>query len=92
MSERIALDQWPHDIDPVLQEAFDIALDYLEFTGQAFPFQETQEECARIVIDEWAAGRKHRIWLANKAVAAIELKRQHNAGNGNVTTLTTIRR
>jgi hypothetical protein len=42
---------WPiADPDVVLQEALDIALDYLEFTGQAFPFSEPQRICAHTIM------------------------------------------
>ena len=42
---------WPlADPDVVLQEALDIALDYLEFTGQAFPFSETPRICAHTIL------------------------------------------
>jgi hypothetical protein len=64
---------WPiADPDVVLQEALDIALDYLEFTGQAFPFSETQRICAHTILLAWRAGAKHRIKLANYATNAIE--------------------
>lgn len=64
---------WPiADPDVVLQEALDIALDYLEFTGQAFPFSETQRICAHTILLAWRAGPKHRIKLANYAINALE--------------------
>jgi hypothetical protein len=64
---------WPlAETDLVLEEALDIALDYLECTGQAFPFSETQRQCAHVILDKWRAGVKHRIKLANYAIVAIE--------------------
>ena len=64
---------WPlAETDLVLEEALDIALDYLERTGQAFPFSETQRKCAHVILDKWRAGGKHRIKLANYAIVAIE--------------------
>ena len=64
---------WPlAETDLVLEEALDIALDYLERTGQAFPFSETQRQCAHVILDRWRAGVKPRIKLANYAIVAIE--------------------
>jgi hypothetical protein len=40
--------------------------------GQAFPLEAIQQECGRAIIEEWAKGKKHRIWLTNKATEAIE--------------------
>jgi hypothetical protein len=69
------LHPWPLvDVDAVLQEALDIALDYLEFTGQAFPYSETQRICALAILTAWRAGTKHRIRLANYAINVIEKK------------------
>ncbi|MET3844024.1 hypothetical protein [Bradyrhizobium sp. OAE829] len=69
---------WPFESpDPVLQASLDIALDYLEATRQAYPYSMTEVVCARIILDEWlTGGRKcrHQIWLANKAIVAIETK------------------
>jgi hypothetical protein len=45
---------WPIT-DPVLQEALDIALDYLEFTGQATPFIPTQWLCANAILTGYGA-------------------------------------
>ena len=68
---------WPFEQpDPVLQSSLDIALDYLELTKQAYPFSKTEVSCARVILDEWLRGgwRRHPIWLANKAIVAIETK------------------
>jgi hypothetical protein len=69
---------WPFEQpDPVLQSALDIALHYLEFTKQAFPFSQTEVACARVILDEWLVGgrrQRHQLWLANKAIVAIEIK------------------
>lgn len=62
---------WPLDsADAVLQEALDIAMDYLEFTGQAY--LGTELICADIILRSWRRGTKHRIRLANDAIVAIE--------------------
>ena len=75
MSNHVMFSPCPNDIDPALQQAFDIALDYLELTGQAFSLEAVQQECGRVIVEEWAKGRKHRIWLANKAIESIERQR-----------------
>ena len=66
---------WPVEhADGTLQDALDIALDYLEFTRQAYPFSEVEKTCARVILDGWKAGIRHRIRLANYAILAIEQK------------------
>jgi hypothetical protein len=62
---------WPVS-DPVLQEALDIALDYLEKTEQPIAFRETQWVCAGVIWEAWKCGTRHRIKLANHAIVAIE--------------------
>jgi hypothetical protein len=67
---------WPlEDADVVLQEALDIALDYLGFTERACFYSETQRICAHAILNSWRRGTKHRIRLASDAIHAIE-KRQ----------------
>jgi hypothetical protein len=58
--------------DPVIREALTIAIDYLDRTGQAGSISEIARVCALIILQEWQAGRRHRIWLANKAITTIE--------------------
>ena len=66
---------WPvENADARLQEALDIALDYLEFTRQAYPFSEVEKTCANVIMEAWKTGTKHRIRLANYAIVAIERK------------------
>ncbi len=66
---------WPIDhLDVKLQEALDIALDYLEFTRQAEPFTEVERICANAILAAWKAGSRHRIKLANCAIVAVERK------------------
>ena len=62
---------WPLT-DPVLQESLDIALDYLEFTGQATPFIPTQWLCANAILTGWSNGERRRVALANFAIEVIE--------------------
>lgn len=67
---------WPFENpDPMLQRALDIALDYLEATGRAYPLSVTETACARLILDEWLTGkRRHPLSLANKAIVAVETK------------------
>jgi hypothetical protein len=64
---------WPIEhADVTLQEALDIALYYLECTGQAFPFWQTERACAQIILMQWRTGTRHKIKLANYAIVAVE--------------------
>jgi hypothetical protein len=64
---------WPTaDPDPKLQEALYIAMDYLELTGQASMYLETERACAAVIMALWEVGLRHRIGLANYAIEAIE--------------------
>jgi hypothetical protein len=67
---------WPFEQpDPVLQRALEIAVNYLDSTKQAYPFSVTEIACGRVILDEWLTGkRRHPLWLANKAIVAIESK------------------
>jgi hypothetical protein len=68
---------WPiGDADSSLEEALEIALDYLEYTGNAFPFSETQRRCANVILDKWRAGVRHPIRLANYAIVSVEQRPQ----------------
>lgn len=61
----------PHPA-PVLDQALDIALDYLEATGQAKAGDDTQHLVAGVVLAEWLQGTRHRIRLANRGIVAAE--------------------
>jgi hypothetical protein len=66
---------WPiPDADYEMQIALDIAVDYLERTGQAYPFSETQRKCASAILKSWREGKRHRIRLANEAIKIVEKK------------------
>jgi hypothetical protein len=68
---------WPIEhANETLQEALDIALDYLEFTRQAYPFSEIERACAYVILSAWKAGVRHRIRLANYAIVSIEQRRR----------------
>jgi hypothetical protein len=60
--------------DPApLQKALDIAMDYLEHTGQAFPLARTEHTCARVIFEKWRdGGKEHPVSLANRAIVAVE--------------------
>jgi hypothetical protein len=72
---------WPIEADYEMQVALDIACEYLERAGQAFPFSETQRICALTIVNSWRAGTKQRIRLANDAIVAIEKKQRSMEGN-----------
>ena len=61
-----------------LEDALDIAMDYLERTGQSFPLPQTERFCGQVIFEEWATGRRHRVWLANRAIGAVEQARKAN--------------
>ena len=59
---------WPiGDFDNAMDEALDIAMDYLERTGQAVKFKEVQRAAAMAIVAAWKAGVRHRIKLAHAA-------------------------
>jgi hypothetical protein len=61
----------PHP-DPVLDQASDIALDYLEATGQAKAGDDTQHLVSVAILDAWLKGTRHKIRLANAGIVAVE--------------------
>jgi hypothetical protein len=61
-----------------LNEALEIAMDYLELTGQAYPYSETQVRVADAILAAWRSGVRHKIRLANYAIGAVETKKQLN--------------
>jgi len=66
---------WPiGDFDNAMDEALDIAMDYLEPTGQAVKFTEVQRAAAIGIVAAWKAGVRHRIKLAHVAIKAVEPK------------------
>jgi hypothetical protein len=64
----------PHP-DPVLDDALDIALAYLEATGQAKAGDDTQHLVATAVLAAWLEGRRHKIRLANLGIVDIIYKK-----------------
>jgi hypothetical protein len=53
---------WPvGNFDYVMDDALDIAMNYLMLTGQAVLFQETQATAAKAIVAAWQRGVKLRI-------------------------------
>jgi hypothetical protein len=66
---------WPFGVfDSVMDDALDIAMDYLLRTGQATKFRETQATAANAIATAWRAGVKNRLRLINTAIMAVEDK------------------
>ena len=57
-----------HSIDVAL----DIAMNYLERTGQATAYWETRSAVTSAILTAWRGGVRHHIRLANIAIKAIE--------------------
>jgi len=73
----------PHP-DPALDEALDIALDYLEATGQAKTGDDTQHFVADSVLSAWLKGARHKIRLANIGIQAVQQARASRKETGNL--------
>jgi hypothetical protein len=74
---------WPASaLDITLSEALEIAMGYLEGTGQAHPYTETQEKAADAILSAWRAGVRHPMRLANCGIVAIEKKQTRQADLG----------
>ena len=66
---------WPvGDFDYAMDEALDIAMDYLERTEQVVKFIEVQRVAAMAIVAAWKMGVRHRVRLANIAIKAVERK------------------
>ena len=57
---------------PLLDEALQIAMDYLEWTGQADEYTKVQSQAAHEIMARWGAGARHKLRLANYAIVAVE--------------------
>jgi hypothetical protein len=67
---------WPlGEFDNVMDVALEIALDYLDRTGQAAMFGEAQTTAATAIAAAWKMGVRHRIKLANIGIKAVEQQR-----------------
>jgi hypothetical protein len=60
---------FPH---PVLNEALEIALDYLQGTGQVEARDGAEHRVAAAILAAWSQEIKHRIRLAHAGIRAIE--------------------
>ncbi len=68
---------WPTgEFDNIMDVALEIALDYLDRTGQAAMFGEAQTTAATAIAAAWKMGVRHRIKLANIAIKEVEQKRK----------------
>jgi hypothetical protein len=68
----VMLYPWPIAYYPLLDEALQIAMDYLEWTGQAGEYTKVQLQAAHEIIARWRAGVRHKLRLANYAIVAVE--------------------
>jgi hypothetical protein len=66
---------WPlGEFDNVMDVALEIAMDYLNRTGQAVRFDEAQSTAAMAIAVAWKVGVRRRIKLADIAIRAVESK------------------
>ena len=73
---------WPvGDFDYAMDEALDIAMDYLERTEQAVKFFEVQRVAAMAIVAAWKMGVRHRVRLANIAIKVVERKTEPFSGD-----------
>jgi hypothetical protein len=64
---------WPiTDGDVVLDEALYIAMRYLEQAGFDEDYTNVERMAAKAILDSWRMGVRHPIYLANKAIVAVE--------------------
>jgi hypothetical protein len=67
---------WPFgEFDSVMDDALNIAMDYLIRTGQAVNFGEAQERAAQAIAVAWRSGVRNRLRLSNLAIRAVEVGR-----------------
>jgi hypothetical protein len=65
---------WPTGDYNAMDVALDIAMNYLDRTGQAVMFKEVQWKAAMAIAAAWKTGERHRVRLANIAIMAVEQK------------------
>ena len=63
------------EFDNVMDDALNIAMDYLIRTDQAVKFREAQTFAANAIADAWRAGVRSRMRLTNVAIRAVEQNR-----------------
>jgi hypothetical protein len=68
---------WPFgEFDNVMDDALNIAMDYLVRTEQAVNFRKSQALAANAIAIVWRSGVRNRLRLTNLAISAVE--REHN--------------
>jgi hypothetical protein len=71
---------WPvGNFDYVMDEALDIAMNYLSRADQAFNFRLVQTVAGKAIIAAWQSGARHKIRLANCAIRAVESSTSESA-------------
>jgi hypothetical protein len=63
---------YPWPVDDVMNEALEIAMNYLSRTDQAVKFLAVQNLAVEAIIAAWRGGVRHKIKLANCAIRAVE--------------------
>jgi hypothetical protein len=70
-----AMYPWPFgEFDCVMDDALNIAMDYLIRTGQVVKFREAQETAAQAIAVAWRSGVRNRLRLSNLGIRAVEQK------------------
>jgi hypothetical protein len=71
-----AMYPWPFgEFDSVMDDALNIAMDYLIRTGQAVNFREAQETAAQAITVAWCSGVRNRLRLSNVAIRTVEQRK-----------------
>jgi hypothetical protein len=74
---------WPiGEFDNVMDVALEIAMNYLDRTGQITKFNEAQSEAAMAIAAAWKVGVRHRIRLAHIAIKAVESRKGKHMHDG----------
>jgi hypothetical protein len=80
---------WPvAENEFLLNDALDIVMRYFDLATDSAEYASVEDFAAEAIMDEWKLGVRHKIVLANKAIAVIEdrhplanqLRRARNAG------------
>src|SRR5215211_7338275 len=64
---------WPvTDDELVLNDALEIVMRYFDLPLSEQDYASVEKFAAQAIFDDWKAGTRHKIILANKAIAAVE--------------------
>jgi hypothetical protein len=64
---------WPvTENEFLLDDALDIAMRYFDLPPDPAEYASVEKSAADAIMDEWKLGMRHKIGLANKAIAVIE--------------------